>query len=517
MSQANGGQPPRRQQRALRSHGLRERGLTWEQIADVWEIDYPNINPRVAFRWAHDLTHQQVAERWNLLDPGLPTMTKSRIYEFEAWPQRGRRPSPQTLRMLARIFQTTARRLLTADEYARFDQECKEEIDSINHRDVDPNSVIHVRELNPPPLLLGGARFVAAPSAGTGRSARQGSRGSASSESPGTDASPREDPVRRREFGKAAIGITLALPLAGIPNGEVVDISRLRAEQAVSDLYALDDRYGSAAVVDIARRRLASLKRQVARASLKPSLETHAHTMIGALATCASWLLYDASSAPQARVLDAEALYAAHLANNRDLQIEVLASMSMQANGSGRSSEAMNLAESAMEIARTADPRLRSLLAMRAGIAAAYLGDQAAFRRARAESWRLLEQSRENDRPAWFHFFDDRELMGLEALSLMQLGRYREAANILDDVVGRQLTYLRNRAYYTVVLAEALIGAKEPEGAALTLQEARPAFTEVTSTRIFDRLKKVRVALRPFLISSRYVAECDDVLSDLLG
>lgn len=133
---------PPRQQRARRSHQLRERGMTWEQIADVWEIDYPGISPRTAFRWAHNLSHQDVAERWNLLDPGEPTMTKSRIYEFEAWPKKGRRPSVNALRMLARIYQTTARRLLTADEYSRYDASSQGEIDEVDHRSLDVNQRI---------------------------------------------------------------------------------------------------------------------------------------------------------------------------------------------------------------------------------------------------------------------------------------------------------------------------------------------------------------------------------------
>ncbi|GAA3692429.1 hypothetical protein GCM10022224_067670 [Nonomuraea antimicrobica] len=61
---------PKRQQRTLRSHQLRIRGLTWEHIAAVWETDHPEITPRQAFRWAHDLSLQDVADRWNELDAG---------------------------------------------------------------------------------------------------------------------------------------------------------------------------------------------------------------------------------------------------------------------------------------------------------------------------------------------------------------------------------------------------------------------------------------------------------------
>lgn len=126
---------PSGQLRAQRSYALRQRGYTWDQIADVWEADYPNVGPRKAMRWAHNFSHQEVAEAWNRLDPGEPTMTKSRIYEFEVWPRKsGRRPSVSSLRTLARIYQTSARRLLTNDEFAQYDKRAQCEIEQISYR-----------------------------------------------------------------------------------------------------------------------------------------------------------------------------------------------------------------------------------------------------------------------------------------------------------------------------------------------------------------------------------------------
>lgn len=330
------------------------------------------------------------------------------------------------------------------------------------------------------------------------------------------DDTPTVDSVKRRDFGRAALGVTLALPLAGVASGEPVDVTRLEPDEVVSDLYTLDDRYGGAAIADIARRRLASLTRQLEQASVTPSVETHLQSLVGTLATCAAWLSYDAGETKVARALDAQALYAAHLANNRDLQVEVLASTSMQAKGNDRPGEAINLAESAMRIARTADPRVRSLLAMRVAIAAAQQRDTTKFNESRRDAWRLLGGARDGERPAWFHFFDDRELMGLEALGPMQLKRHAEAACILDKVVSQQQTYLRNKAYYAAVRAEAFIGASCLEGAVATINNALPVFTEVTSARTFDRLKTVRTGLKPFAKGSAEVAECREILDSLL-
>ncbi|MEV0996872.1 hypothetical protein [Nonomuraea sp. NPDC050202] len=135
--------PSKRQQRALRSHQLRMRGLTWEHIAAVWETDHPDMSPREAFRTAHDLSLQDVADRWNQLDAGDAPMVRSRILEFERWPKRGRRPSVTGLHVLARIYQTHARSLLTNTEYALYKGDERAEIDRIDYRSLDENYRTH--------------------------------------------------------------------------------------------------------------------------------------------------------------------------------------------------------------------------------------------------------------------------------------------------------------------------------------------------------------------------------------
>ena len=136
---ARGRATPTRSERARRTNLLRPSGLTWDQIAAVWITDRPDITPRVAFRWAHNLSHQDVAEQWNSLDPGQPTQTKARIFEYEAWPKGGRRPSVNNLDMLARIYQTTGRNLLTENEFGHYDHTARADINNIDHRHLDHN------------------------------------------------------------------------------------------------------------------------------------------------------------------------------------------------------------------------------------------------------------------------------------------------------------------------------------------------------------------------------------------
>lgn len=96
------------------------------------------MSPRAAFRLAHGMTQDEVAARWRDLSPGEPTVKRSRIQEYEAWPNAGgRRPGVAALTMLAQIYQTSARRLLTDDEYGHYSDGERAAIDSIDYRDRD--------------------------------------------------------------------------------------------------------------------------------------------------------------------------------------------------------------------------------------------------------------------------------------------------------------------------------------------------------------------------------------------
>ena len=272
------------------------------------------------------------------------------------------------------------------------------------------------------------------------------------------------DRVERRTLGKAIVAVTLAIPFADTEPGQPVDVTRLTPNDVVVDLYELDDRYGGAAIEAVARRRLARLIRQMNRASLSPAVETRVQSMIGTLSTCCAWLAFDSGDHRRARALDSDALCAAHLANDKELQVEVLASMSMQARRNNKPGEAINLAESALSIGGS-DPRVKALLSMRVASASAKRKDTGGFNEARRNAWKHLERTRKVDRSAWVRFVDERELSGLEAMALMALGRNAEAADLLREATGNH-PYLRNGAYYSAVRARALVAAGAPDQAA---------------------------------------------------
>jgi tetratricopeptide (TPR) repeat protein len=108
--------------------GLREelRGLGWTYRDIAARLrDERKINSRVAFRLAHGLTQQEVADRWNELwpcDDGETPITYKHISYWEAWPTKsGRTPSLKTLNRLARIYCCRANDLLDGEDYSGFD------------------------------------------------------------------------------------------------------------------------------------------------------------------------------------------------------------------------------------------------------------------------------------------------------------------------------------------------------------------------------------------------------------
>ncbi|HEV2781771.1 MAG TPA: hypothetical protein VGX25_20490 [Actinophytocola sp.] len=95
---------------------MREQGFTTEQIAMAMLSKW-HYRPRQAWRYANDLTQDEVAQRYNQLidDPGAP-MSSKRIADYEAWPFGGAKPTLTVLRNLATVFGTVEWKLVDFDD-----------------------------------------------------------------------------------------------------------------------------------------------------------------------------------------------------------------------------------------------------------------------------------------------------------------------------------------------------------------------------------------------------------------
>lgn len=103
----------------LRRELLAER-CTPEQIATEMTRRW-GYRPRAALRHAYGWTQEEVAARYNQTtgDPNAP-MTAKRISDFEAWPVGGVKPTPQTLAVLAKIYDTNPAALVDLDDRRAF-------------------------------------------------------------------------------------------------------------------------------------------------------------------------------------------------------------------------------------------------------------------------------------------------------------------------------------------------------------------------------------------------------------
>jgi hypothetical protein len=120
------------------SDTLRLKKFTWDQIADVMALGTTG-SPLRLYRLAHGRTAGDVLAAINDLDPaGTAPMGLSRLYDFEMWPAGGRRPTARILVILAQIYQTKARNLVTEQVFATYKPHDRDVIDRADFCHFDP-------------------------------------------------------------------------------------------------------------------------------------------------------------------------------------------------------------------------------------------------------------------------------------------------------------------------------------------------------------------------------------------
>src|SRR5512139_334347 len=109
-----------KQQMDLCTSQMRERGMTWRDIARAYQSRY-RLPPLRAFREAHRYTQAKVVEIWNTLWPD-DALSERRLGAWEAWPgPTGHEPSVTNLNRLARIYQCRAGDLVNGEDHTDAD------------------------------------------------------------------------------------------------------------------------------------------------------------------------------------------------------------------------------------------------------------------------------------------------------------------------------------------------------------------------------------------------------------
>ncbi|MFD7057064.1 hypothetical protein ACFWBS_54745 [Streptomyces mirabilis] len=228
--------------------------------------------------------------------------------------------------------------------------------------------------------------------------------------------------------------------------------------------------------------------------------EAKLRSATGALSIAAGWLSYDSGRAGDAHSLYGEALAAARIADDPELEAHAFGCLSLLAKASGRPREAICAAQGAQTVARSlGSSRLLSLFHMREAGGWALMGDASATDRAIVRAHHLYSQGPSDADPPWLGFYAPGELAGLESLARADLGQHERAASGAEQAVllhGDE--YARNRALYTadVAIQHAVRDRPEPEAAAEAAGRVLAFLPEVRSDRLLQSLHDVAGALQ---------------------
>ncbi|MET9415427.1 hypothetical protein ABZY03_14835 [Streptomyces klenkii] len=304
-----------------------------------------------------------------------------------------------------------------------------------------------------------------------------------------------EQGVDRRSFvsGLAALGFC---PERGTPRKiGAVEVRTVR--QTVRRLKQLDERMGGDNLSVDARRALGALNRLINTARYTESTGRKLRSAFGDLAVLTGWLSYDADRVQDAWAYYHQSLYQARMAEDPEVEVHAYAQMSMAAARNGMPRDAVDLARMGQRVsARHVPPRLMSLLTLREAWGWSRLGDSKECRAALARAYRSFDRGPSDEDPPWIDFYSLSELDGLAATCHAELGETAVAQRLTEKTLATMnRRYGRNRAWYTVVLAEVHMRKGEVHDACEVARGALPLIAEVSSARTTTRLAAFRSSL----------------------
>ncbi|MGW1024175.1 hypothetical protein ACWD4J_10715 [Streptomyces sp. NPDC002577] len=305
-----------------------------------------------------------------------------------------------------------------------------------------------------------------------------------------------EHPVRRREF--IAVGLAAALGLDALPSAGRLgtgDVERIRA--IVPALYNHDHALGGGALHEVAAQALRQVHQALNQCTYGERVERDLYAAAGDLAASAGWFAYDAGRQAEATSLYNEALQAGMLAGDGMLQARVWSNLAMQARLLNRDQVALRIGRAAVETRQAkGDPWLMALLHCRQAVGHAHTGDRTRAERSlsRAET----AYGRAQGKPAaWLSFLTPAELTGLAGAAHQALGRHARAQQLTAAALGMlEPRFERNRVYYTVQRAQALLDGGDVEHAAAEAGKAVAIASRVQSERIRGKLGDLRQQMR---------------------
>jgi hypothetical protein len=242
------------------------------------------------------------------------------------------------------------------------------------------------------------------------------------------------------------------------------------------------------------------------------------------LCQISGWMAYDAEQHGLAQRYYYSALHAARAYGDSTFGSHVLVNLAHQAIYRGKPREATELANAAVDVAKSAPPTQRALASVFLAHTQAAAGNAHGFESAFARSFDLVTHPDAVDsRPDWLYWFDTSECLvrrGHALLSLSAVHSHRRSGWLTEaaDLLRKRATvtdpvFPREAVYNRVWLARSYLWRGEVEQAIATARETlRPA--AVRSPRSITQLKLLsdELASRPTLATLSSVTEfCTEV------
>jgi transcriptional regulator with XRE-family HTH domain len=327
--------------------------------------------------------------------------------------------------------------------------------------------------------------------------------------------------VRRRTLltGAAAlVGWTLAGPPGQTLERKVGMAHVKQAEAALNQVWALDDRYGGNGIQELAVSLFQRIQAMLNHSIYDEPTGVRLHALTGRLAEHAGWLSFDAGLQDHARYYLTEAMTAARLTDDEELEVLVLGSMSAQSAQVGRHREAVALAARAQEspVARRT-PSVYAMAAFREARAHALARDAVAASKAMLRAEKAFYRA--GNRPGWVAYLDEAELAAKLAFCWLALGAADKAVPLFAQALdAQQADYQRNRALYSAYLAKAHLAGGDVEQASAVGLVALDNAEQVTSARVGKEMTSLRQQLarhRELPAAREYVEQYESRLAHL--
>lgn len=284
-----------------------------------------------------------------------------------------------------------------------------------------------------------------------------------------------EDPVKRREFGVAALwALAGTFVSSGGVQGPVPVEHVCTLRRVVAELWSRDRQVGGSALLAEAKGYYLTARGWLDAGTYSAAVGADLVAVTAELAACAGFIAFDAGDQLTARSLLTESLILS--GSNALLSSHACALLAMQSSSMSSSTgrvglarDALRLLDQAGQIARhEPSAKLHAVVAMRRSVAAALLGDGQGARRYLDGARRELDRGDHPSDPAWFAFVSPAEVTAHEAMGAVPLGQAERAAGIFRDVLSDQSVSARNRVFYSARLAGALEAAGDHREAVTT-------------------------------------------------